>query len=133
MDVNSSEAKLWSENMSLKSENENLKAILRDFSQLSWMPDAAPGPSFYMVEPVHKAREVLRNAGIALTGQSPFPSDINGSLSITKWGDGKITRGVWLDGMCYGEEHRDRVPEKHIATFDAALAATNGQSVQEPK
>lgn len=36
MDVNSPEAKLWAENMRLKSENEHLRALLKPFAEAAW-------------------------------------------------------------------------------------------------
>lgn len=105
----------------LQVENEKLRAALRAFTELEWFPDAAPGPSCYMVSPVPMARQALQQAGILLDGKSPFPSDNNGSVYTVTW-DGVPKRSVWLDGMAYGEDQRDLVPEKHRATFDAALA-----------
>lgn len=99
-----------------------LKAALRAFLELSWSPDAAPGPSFYLVDPVDGARKAIRDAGVLLDGKSPFPSDNNGSVTIFPSGK----RAVWLDGMAYAEDKRELVPSRHLALFDQALGKTRG-------
>lgn len=40
MDVNSPEAALWSENMSLKSQNEYLRSMLQKIAELRYVEDA---------------------------------------------------------------------------------------------
>ena len=101
-----------------------LEDALRAFLLLSWVPDAAPGPSCFEVYPVQDAREAMRNAGLLLTGASPFPCDNNGTVMTFPTG----RRAVWLDGMDYDEHRRDRVPKQHLEIFDAAIAKAPGQS-----
>ncbi len=106
-----------------------LEGILRDMMALDWVPDAAPGPSCYMVSPVWKARDALRRASILLDGKSMFPSDNNGTASYGVDQEGKITTlGVWFDGMCYDEKHRDKVPEKYLKIFDEAILKVRGRA-----
>ena len=101
-----------------------LEAALRSFLKLEWEPDAAPGPSFYMVSPVTEARQVLKHAGILLDGVSYFPSDTQGGVSIGHF-RGKITSlAVWFDGRAYGENQRDQVPPQYLELFDAAIKHT---------
>lgn len=99
-----------------------LEKALRAFMKLDWQPDSAPGPSYYMVYPVHEARKAMQEAGKLLDGQSPFPSDNDGSLFIYEDSGGIKRRSVWLGGMAYGEDQAALVPEKYREIFHKALA-----------
>lgn len=99
-----------------------LEEALRSFMRLDWQPDSAPGPSYYMVWPVLEARKAMQTAGLLLDGQSPFPSDNDGSLLTYEDSGGIKRRSVWLGGMAYGEDQADRVPEKYREIFHKALA-----------
>lgn len=110
---------------------QELELALRAFLELSWIPDVAPGPSFYMVNPVPKAREALRNAWLLLDRESPFPSNNNGAvMGITTNGSTKFI--VWLDGKAYGEDQRHLVPEKHLLTFDLAISQVRKLEIEMP-
>lgn len=102
-------------------EIEKLKDALRAFLNLAWMPDGAPGPSCYLVSPVHEARKALQTAGELVNNESPFPSDINGTIMVFEK-NGKVERSVWLDGCSYSENCRDLVPPQHLELFDRVLA-----------
>lgn len=103
-----------------------LREALRAFTRLSWFPDAAPGPSCYMVEPVYEARAALARAGILLDGKSPFPSDNDGSIMITTL-SGVTIRSVWIGGRSYPEDKPELVPEQHREVFRRALAENDAQ------
>lgn len=104
------------ERRKMSDREKQLEAALRAFIELAWYPDSAPGPSYYMVEPVPKAREALVNAGILLDGRSPFPSDNDGTvMEISgKW-------VVWIGGIAYPDYMRDKVPVDKLPIFDEAL------------
>jgi len=99
-----------------------LEDALRSFIELNWSPDAAPGQSCYLVDPVHQAREAITRAGVLLTGKSPFAADNDGSVTkYTLHGSDVVHRMVWFGGRAYGENNRDLVPEQHRAAFDSIM------------
>lgn len=76
MDVNSPEAALWSENMRLKSQNENLIAVLRDMQAFVAVM-VGRGPDATIPETVRtpigvpvKIGEIMRDASTALSSDN---------------------------------------------------------------
>ena len=98
-----------------------LEEALQAFLALDWEPDAAPGPSCYLVSPVLDARKALQTAGKLINGQSPFPSDTDGSLIVTIY-DGTEHKAVWLGGMAYGEDQAHLVPDQYKDIYLKALS-----------
>ena len=102
-----------------------LEEALQAFLALDWAPDAAPGPSCYLVSPVLSARKALQTAGKLINGQSPFPSDIDGSLMVTTY-NGSEHKAVWLGGKVYGEDQAHLVPDHYKTTYLKALGRDGG-------
>ena len=108
------------------SRESELERALEDFLRLEWWPDSAPGPSCYLVTPVIDSRRALQNAAKLLGRESPFPSDIDGSLLIMKTVDTKKNEktcsvSVWLGGKAYSADKPDQVPEKYQEIFREAI------------
>ena len=109
----------------LVTEVEQLRGALRAFLKLSWAPDAVPGPSFYVVEPMADARRAVQTAGVLLDGRSPFASDNDGSLMFFVERDGTRRRSVWLGGRAYPDDRPELVPEQYRAKFHEALRSAD--------
>lgn len=105
---------------------DKLEDALKAFMKLRWDADQGPEPTCFLVYPLMEARDALKQAGILLTGKSPFAADHDGAVMVIKQHDPEtnenfISKMVWLGGMAYSERDEHLVPEKFKEIFKAAL------------